>query len=177
MARSRAAGRTSLRAFAREQGWALSAVQRAIRTGRLTKASVRKRRGRWQLVDAEKAKAEWAAHTRPRVDSRKVPAAGAEAPSELAQATLRERLARAESFELETAKKRGQLVSVMEMDRRWAAAGLRLRTGLLGLPTRARQRIPHLTAKDTITLDALVRELLEELAGPVEREGAHGAAS
>lgn len=148
-------------------------MQRARDAGRIT---IGRRKGRPYIADFAKADAEWEAQTRPRVDSRKEPKDGG-APSQLAAATLRERLARAESFELETSKKRGVLVSVAEMDRRWAAAGIRLRTGLLGLPTRARQRIPHLTSKDMVTLDRLVRELLEEFAGPGDEEArGHGIA-
>ena len=114
------------------------------------------------ITDPAKAAAELKAHTRPRVDSRKSHQGGK--PSALAAATLRERVARAESFELETARKRRALVSAAEVERRWAAIGVQLRTGLLGLPTRARQRLPHLTAKDVAELDRLVREILEELA-------------
>lgn len=115
------------------------------------------------IADPGKAAAELAAHTRPRVDSRKQP--GLARPSALAAATLRERIARAEAFELETAKKKRLLVPVAEVERRWAGHVLRARTALLGLPTRARQRLPHLTAADVAKLDRLVREVLEELAG------------
>jgi len=38
------------------------------------------------------------------------------------------------------------------------------RTHLLGLPTRAKQRLPHLSNADLGVLDGLVRESLEELA-------------
>jgi hypothetical protein len=41
---------------------------------------------------------------------------------------------------------------------------LQARTTLLGLPTRARQRLPHLGAADLVVLEGLVREVLEELA-------------
>jgi hypothetical protein len=51
---------------------ALSSVQRAIATGRLTKASVgRDEQGRPFIRDIATANAEWASHSRPYVDSRK----------------------------------------------------------------------------------------------------------
>jgi hypothetical protein len=66
------AAKISLRAFARARGMALSSVQRAIATGRLTKASVgRDEQGRPFIRDIATANAEWASHSRPYVDSRK----------------------------------------------------------------------------------------------------------
>jgi phage terminase Nu1 subunit (DNA packaging protein) len=157
-----ATGPASLSAFARAEGWALPSVRLAIRMGRLTSASVqRDLRGRWMILDAEKARAEWAAHTRPRV---KANGAATPAPSDLAAATLRERLARAEAFELQTARKKRELVPAAEVETRWAGMVLQARTTLLGLPTRARQRLPHLGAADLVVLEGLVREVLEELA-------------
>jgi phage terminase Nu1 subunit (DNA packaging protein) len=145
----------------------VSAVQRAIRTGRLRDSVGRDGRGRWRILDAEQARAEWAAHTRPRVKAGNgavAPAGVTPAPSDLAAATLRERLARAEAFELQTARKRRELVPAAEVETRWAGMVLQARTTLLGLPTRARQRLPHLGAADLVVLEGLVREVLEELA-------------
>jgi phage terminase Nu1 subunit (DNA packaging protein) len=39
------------------------------------------------------------------------------------------------------------------------------RTKLLGVPTRLRQRIPHLTLEEIAIAEELIRESLEELAG------------
>jgi phage terminase Nu1 subunit (DNA packaging protein) len=153
----------SLTAFARWMRVDEKAVRKARAAGRLSDQVVGRVKGRPVVLDPVKAKAEWAAHTRPRIDSRK-PTPADEKPSELAIATLRERTARAEAFELETARKKGLLVSAVEVERRWATIGAQLRSGLLGLPTRARQRLPHLSAKDVLVLDRLVREVLEELA-------------
>lgn len=153
----------SLRAFARWRQLDEKAVRKAIAAGRLSDQVVGRVKGRPVILDPVKAWAEWQAHTRPRVDSRKENT-DAGKPSELAAATLRERIARAEAFELETARKKGLLVSAVEVERRWATIGAQLRSGLLGLPTRARQRLPHLSAKDVLLLDRMVREVLEELA-------------
>jgi len=140
----------------------LSSVQRAIKTGRVTSVG-EDAKGRPVILDPAQAAAEWKARTRPRVDSRKVGQAPGD-PNALEAATLRERLARAESFELETARKKGLLVSAADVERRWVTIGTEIRNGLLGLPTRARQRVPHLSARDLLVLERLVREVLEALA-------------
>lgn len=70
MARAEAIG-MAVKVFARELGVSPRAVRRAAHDGRLTPASVsRNRRGHLVILDPVKAKAEWAAHTRPRVDAR-----------------------------------------------------------------------------------------------------------
>jgi len=46
----------------------------------------------------------------------------------------------------------------------WSKIVVGTRTHLLGLPTRAKQRLPHLSNADLGVLDGLVRESLEELA-------------
>ena len=155
----------SLRAFARAQGTTLSSVQRAIAEGRVTSVGT-DAAGKPVILDVVKATEEWAAHTRPRLDSRR--SNGHDEPSKLAAATVRERIARAEKFELETDRARRLLVSSAEVQLRWSARVVAARTKLLGLPSRAKQRLPHLTAADLATLDKLIREALEELGGEHE---------
>jgi phage terminase Nu1 subunit (DNA packaging protein) len=58
-------------------------------------------------------------------------------------------------------------VSSSEVKLRWSAHVVAARTKLLGLPSRAKQRLPHLTPADLATLDRLIREALEELGGEV----------
>lgn len=157
----------SLRAFARAQGLTLAAVQLAITTGRLGQEHLgRIEKGGWRVIlDPVKAAAALDAHTRPRIDSRKQN--GHVKPSSLAAATLRERIARAESFELETARKKGLLVPADGVERLVVGIIVQARTALTGLPTRARQLLPHLTNADVVVLDRLVREILEEMADGV----------
>ena len=164
----------SLRAFARSQGVSLPAVQRAIKAGRLTKASVGEdERGRPVILDETKAAEEWVEHTRVRVDSRKNN--GSVPPSKLAEATLRERKVRGDLFELEYQRKRGLVVPAREVELRWSGLVVAARTRLLGLPSRAKARLPHLSAGDLVVLEALLREALEELASPAEDVGARPA--
>jgi phage terminase Nu1 subunit (DNA packaging protein) len=178
--------RLSLRAFARRQGVALSAVQRAIADGRLAQAVGRDEQGRPCIVDAERAAAEWEANTRPRVAAGKAaagrpagaaegsqaPADAAGAGSPLAAATLRERLARARAIELETAMKERELVPAREAEIRWTGYVVGCKTKLLGVPSRAKQRLPQLSVGDLAVLDELVREALEELADDQAPAGA-----
>jgi len=154
-----------LREFARAMGVRISSVEEAIASGRLTSAVVSiDENGRKSIVDLELARAEWEAHTLVRASSG--PAAK---PSALEDATLRERLARARSIELETEKRAGRVISTEEVERILTTLVVQAKTALLGLPTRARQRLPHLTAADTAELDRLVREVLTELADGAER--------
>jgi phage terminase Nu1 subunit (DNA packaging protein) len=44
------------------------------------------------------------------------------------------------------------------------------RNKLLGIPTRAKQRLPGLTTADVLILDALIREALEALSNPEQGE-------
>lgn len=90
--------------------------------------------------------------------------AAAKAGSVAEGARARKWTADARRSELDLRKREGELVSAAEVDRRWAAIGVQLRNDLRGLPTRARQLLPHLTAKDALALDGLVREALELLA-------------
>jgi hypothetical protein len=163
----RKGGALSVNAYARRRGVSHTAVQQRILAGSLP-TSARQIKGRWVIVDPDRADAEWDAHTRPWVSPDAEPPAapgpGRPPPSALADATLRERRARAWAMELEIARKTRELVPAREVDLRWSALVVGARTAMLGLPSRARQRLPHLTAADLTVLDALIREALEELA-------------
>lgn len=155
-------------AYARHRGVSHTAVQYRIAAGSLP-TSAKKVRGRWVILDAALADAEWEDHTRARVISHATvgPAPLNGRPiSALAEATLRERKARAWGMELELARKTRELVPAREVDQRWAAVIVSARTALLGIPTRAKGRLPHLTPADLVVLEALIREVLVELAEP-----------
>jgi hypothetical protein len=140
------------------------AVLKAMRAGRISAGAD----GR---IDPQQADAQWATHTTPRAVAFTPRAAGSP-PSgpgpltALAEVTVRERRARAMATELAVARLVKNLVPAKEVELRWAACIVTARTALLGLPSRARQRLPHLTPMDVSVLDALVREVLAELAAP-----------
>ncbi len=98
--------------------------------------------------------------------------AAAKAGSVADAARARKWTADARRSELDLRKREGELVSAVEVEQRWATIATQIRTALLGLPTRARQRVPQLTAKDALALDALVRQALEALADH-GRDGLH----
>jgi len=144
-------------------GGTVKAVRDAIRSGRLSTSLTSDK----HIVDAAAADAEWAATT----NADMVPASGPTAPAQtaavaspLAEARARHAAASATIAELELAEKRGQLVRIEDVEARWSEVVTLLRTKLLGVPARMRQRDPSLKSKQIATVDTLIREALEELA-------------
>lgn len=95
---------------------------------------------------------------------------GDDGPSEFQAAKIRRELANAAMAEIELGKMRGDLIPARDVERRLADIYSQSKTRLLGIPSRARQALPHLTAGDLGVLEALIREALEALAdgGPSE---------
>lgn len=81
-------------------------------------------------------------------------------------ARTRKELAQALEAEQRIATKGKYLVDAREVEARIADDISKARTKLLGLPRKARALLPHLTQADVLALDDLVRQALEELAGP-----------
>ena len=179
----------SLRAYAahrRAQGLAggsLQAVQRAVKSERIVAALVRVD-GVLRIADPEAADREWAANT----DRSRAPAsvkdsdddidplelldlevaAGERTP--LSKASAEEKHWKAKLARLNYEQRAGELVNAAEMAATMAADYTMVRTKLLGLPSKAKQRLPHLTLDDLATLDEIVREALEALADSGEGE-------
>jgi hypothetical protein len=82
----------------------------------------------------------------------------------LATASAREKHWRAELAELNYKQRAGELVNAAEMTAAMADAFSTVRTKLLGLPSKAKQQLPHLTLAELATLDEIVREALEGLS-------------
>jgi hypothetical protein len=82
----------------------------------------------------------------------------------LATASAREKHWRAELAELNYKQRAGELVNAAEMTAAMADAFSTVRTKLLGVPSKAKQQLSHLTLADLATLDAIVREALDGLA-------------
>jgi phage terminase Nu1 subunit (DNA packaging protein) len=72
---------------------------------------------------------------------------------------------KAELLELERKQKEGLLVSTTDVEAKWVEIVVMARTKILGIPTKAKQRIPDLDVDAIEVLDAIVRETLEDLAG------------
>ena len=165
----------SIRAYARHRkahglrGGSLAAVQKAIDVGRLSRSVARDAKGRPSITGAAAADGEWGATTRgEREPPHAVPPL---APSPLAESRARREAAEAAMAEIELAKERGEVVNAAEVKAAWVTMITASRNKLLGIPSRAKQQLPHLTHADIATIDGLIREALEDLAHESENGG------
>jgi phage terminase Nu1 subunit (DNA packaging protein) len=72
--------------------------------------------------------------------------------------------AQAEITELKAAALRGALLDAGEVERGIASDYSDVRTGLLAVPSRCAQRLPHLTAHDIAEVDLEIRAALTALS-------------
>lgn len=70
----------------------------------------------------------------------------------------------ADHAELKNQMLRKELVEAVLVERAWANVLRQVRSGVLAVPSRLRQVLPHLTAHDVATIDAELRHVLEDLA-------------
>ena len=82
----------------------------------------------------------------------------------MAEASVVEKRWRARLVQLEYRKKAAELVEAKDVEAEWLKLVLAARTKLLGVATRARQRLPHLKNSDVAEIDAIVREALDALS-------------
>jgi phage terminase Nu1 subunit (DNA packaging protein) len=148
--------RQSKRSAARHLGVALSSLQERIAVGAVT----------WPPESLEALRAQWLANTSaqgpaPLADRSSAPDAT------LASARVRKELALAGLRETELRQRCGELIEASKVTAALENTFRTCRTKLLGIPARAKQVLPHLTVGDIVELEGLVREALEELAGPV----------
>jgi hypothetical protein len=71
---------------------------------------------------------------------------------------------RANLLELERKQKEGLLLPAEQVQKVWANSVAIVKTKLLAVPSRLRQRIPHLTLEEIAIAEELIRESLEELS-------------
>ena len=71
---------------------------------------------------------------------------------------------KAELLELDRKQKEGLLVPAADVESKWIEIITLARTKTLGIPSKAKQRIPDLDAGAMVTLEDIVRETLEDLA-------------
>lgn len=71
---------------------------------------------------------------------------------------------KAELLELERKEKEGLLVRAADVQAKWIEVLTISRTKVLGVPSKAKQRIPDLTQDQIAILEDIIREALEELA-------------
>ena len=91
----------------------------------------------------------------------------ADAPDDLPDYTIsraRSEFEKANLLELERKTKEGLLLRREDVEQAWAQSVNITRSRLLGVPSTAKQRIPHLEVEEVELLTTLIREALEELA-------------
>jgi len=185
-----------LREYARHRkasglaGGTLTAVQGAIKSGRLSRSLTPDRK---QIANVAAADAEWSATThadrrpltgptaatpapKPTADSSAartgpadtpIAAAGAigAPPPDLMESRARREAAEAALAEIELAKERAELIQAKDVERRLVDVFTNCKTKLLGIPSGALQLDPTFTAAQLEVIESLIRESLEELAG------------
>lgn len=161
----------SLAAYAHHRGVDPQAVIRAVRRGRLSRSLVMVQ-GHPKVADVALADQEWEANT----DLTKAPAtvkaraaargahAGVAPTISLAEAAAEEKRWKAERAKLDFQMRSGELVSAKEWTAALAEDLARFRSKVLGLPSKAKQVLPHLSTTDLKALNRICREMLEELA-------------
>ena len=132
------------------------------------------------LIERDRLEERWAAITRKRSDSPRPLRSVAERtkprpeqapppprPGDLPaynESRARSEYEKANLLELERKTKEGQLLRREDAEMGWNQAVNITRTRMLGVPSAAKQRIPHLEIEEVEILTALIREALEELA-------------
>lgn len=89
----------------------------------------------------------------------------AEALPDYNESRARSEFEKANLLELQRREKEKDLLNREDVEQAWSAAVNITRTKLLGVPSTAKQRIPHLEIEEVELLTALIREALDELAG------------
>lgn len=70
--------------------------------------------------------------------------------------------------EIELAERRGEMLSLDEVSENWTAFARKVKAAFLGMPTKIRQKLPHLSAADGEIIRKVVRRILQDLAKEVE---------
>lgn len=70
--------------------------------------------------------------------------------------------AQADAVELKNATSRRELVPAADVERLWSGEWMQLRSSVLAVSSRLRQRLPHLTATDIEAIDGELRQMLTE---------------
>lgn len=136
------------------------------------------------MIERDRLEQRWAAITRTRTDSPQplrpvkermapklepkkvvvpVPPVADELPA-YNESRARSEYEKANLLELQRREKERELLSRETVEQAWSAAVNITRTKLLGVPSTAKQRIPHLELEEVELLTSLIRESLEELA-------------
>ena len=134
----------------------------ARRVRELAEAGVLKRRGRGRY-DAAEATRDYARHLR-EVAAGRAAATGGDGGLDLVEQRARLAAAQADRAELELAARRGQLVDAEQVKAGFVNMVTTAKTRLMGVPSKAKARIPTLTVRDIEALEDLITEALIAVA-------------
>ena len=161
-------------------GVSRGAVYKAIKENRLT--VVRAADGR-EMIDSMTMHTEWANKSQRRIDvgprslrprEERVPSGRisrtVESIPEYEESRARTEHLKAELLELERKQKESLLVPAAEIEAKWVEIVTQARTKMLGIPTKAKQRIPDLDTDAMGVLEDIVRETLEDLSSTAGEE-------
>lgn len=151
---------------ARALGVHPSAISKALREGRLS--VVQSHDGR-EMIDGDTLRDQWNARTqakmRPVTARRQAPAPRHQSDvPDYNESRARTEYLKAELLELERAEKERELISAAEVAKKWGELVAIARTKVLGIPSKAKQRIPDFPQDAFVILEDIVREALEDLA-------------
>jgi hypothetical protein len=160
----------TLRDYALRRGVSTMTISRAVKRGKLKASVVYGPRGEPKICDPELADREWNDTTDYTTAPQRAP--GHDGPVEssavegmsLSEASAAEKVWRAKLAELKYKEAASELISAKSVEQKLQNVFTTCKTKLLGLPTRARQALPHLTLADVASIEDLVREALESLA-------------
>jgi len=136
------------------------------------------------MVNSETMRDEWARNTQKRIGRGPKPPASEPKPlrpreeritsgrisrtvesiPEYEESRARTEHLKAELLELERKQKESLLVPAAEIEAKWVEIVTQARTKMLGIPTKAKQRIPDLDTDAMGVLEDIVRETLEDLS-------------
>ena len=71
--------------------------------------------------------------------------------------------AQADLAELKAERERGGILDADAVEREWSGVLRTVRAGMLAVPSRVAQRLPHLSAHDVAEIDQEVRAVLAEI--------------
>jgi terminase small subunit / prophage DNA-packing protein len=132
-------------------------TRQAVNT--LARRGIITRKGRG--FDRDENTRRYCAHLRELATGRGGEAAIASATAERARLAK----AQADAQELKNATLRGAMLDAGAVESEWSSILRTVRAGMLAVPSRAAQRLPHLTAHDVAEIDHEVRAVLTEIGG------------
>ena len=155
---------------AEKMGVTIQAVYMAIKQGRLT--AMEDNQGNI-VINSDTMVAEWnkksafrqmKSNPQPSAPRRKRSSATSDLIPEYEESRARTEHLKAELLELERKQKEDSLVPMKEVQQKWTEVITTARTKLLGISSKAKQRLPDLDTNAVSCIDDIVREALEELS-------------